>query len=226
MRHLYLDIETLPSQFPDAQASCESRLKPPATHKKPETISAWEANDRPALGREAWLKTSFNGGEGHVLSIAWAYGDEVVGSLYSEMRPGMNWHETMTSEFNMVEMFAGFLHRNVGEPIIVAHNADFDIRFLFQRAVIHGRHLPKWWPINVPVWNTDKVFCTQAAWAGHRDHISLDRLCGYLGIRGKGDGLDGSQVHQAWLDGRHDEIALYNRADVERVRSIHERLAA
>ena len=64
------------------------------------------------------------------------------------------------------------------------------------------------------------MFDTMTAWAGARGTISLDNLCAALGIPGKGDGFDGSQVAQAWADGRHDEIAQYCRDDVQRVRAV------
>ncbi|MCP3851641.1 MAG: hypothetical protein GY694_15580, partial [Gammaproteobacteria bacterium] len=35
---------------------------------------------------------------------------------------------------------------------------------------------------------------------------------------------DGSQINQAWLDGRGAEIAEYNRQDVELCRAIYKRL--
>ena len=46
MNYLYLDIETIPAQSPEAHAAIAENVKPPAQMKKAETIAAWEANDK------------------------------------------------------------------------------------------------------------------------------------------------------------------------------------
>ena len=38
---LIFDIETIPSQHPDAKAQARASIKPPGTLKKPESIAAW-----------------------------------------------------------------------------------------------------------------------------------------------------------------------------------------
>lgn len=38
--------------------------------------------------------------------------------------------------------------------------------------------------------------------------------------------MHGSEVAQAWADGRHDEIAEYCREDVMRTREMHRRFIA
>jgi 3'-5' exonuclease len=58
---LYLDIETLPApeSFLDGV-----EIKAPATHKKPESIAAWIAENGDTYRDEQHRKTSFNGGWG------------------------------------------------------------------------------------------------------------------------------------------------------------------
>ena len=69
--NIFLDIETVPSQRPDALERVRSTLKPPAIMKKPQTIAAWWANDAEAAAVEAWRKQSLDGGNrGEVVSIA------------------------------------------------------------------------------------------------------------------------------------------------------------
>ena len=64
-----------------------------------------------------------------------------------------------------------------------------------------------------------------AAWAGKRGTIGLDKLCKALSVpTPKGDGMDGSQVFDAWLAGELDRIAKYNAADVVATRAIWHRL--
>lgn len=108
-------------------------------------------------------------------------------------------------------------------PRIVAHNADFDIRFIWQRVVVLGARVPTWWPINVPTFKQDRVFCTMQAWAGTGKTIGLDRLCTALGLPGK-QGFDGSQAWDAVRDGRVNEVIEYNCGDVERLRSVFRKL--
>jgi hypothetical protein len=59
-------------------------------------------------------------------------------------------------------------------------------------------------------------------WSPHdqRDRVSLGKIAAYLGIDVKSNGLDGSKIYDAWLDGRQDEIAEYCKQDVDAVRSV------
>ena len=81
MNTLYLDLETIPAQNDDAKSRIASTVRPPAQMKKPETIKAWEQNDKAAAVEEAIAKTSFNGAYGHVCCIGWAFDDEPAQSI-------------------------------------------------------------------------------------------------------------------------------------------------
>jgi hypothetical protein len=75
--YLYLDIETIPAQDPQIRAEIADAVTHPASMKKPETIEAWEREQKPAAVDEAIAKTSFNGALGQVCCIGWAFnGDE------------------------------------------------------------------------------------------------------------------------------------------------------
>ncbi|QYO75620.1 hypothetical protein [Devosia salina] len=112
-------------------------------------------------------------------------------------------------------------HRVV--PVVVAHHAGFDIRYIWQRAIILGVTPPSWWPVDARPWDTDRVFDTMTAWAGHGNRIGLDRLCKALSLPGK-TGVDGSQVWDLVRDGRIDDVVDYCDDDVRRLRSVHRRL--
>lgn len=112
-------------------------------------------------------------------------------------------------------------HRQV--PIVVAHHAGFDIRYIWQRAIILGVTPPSWWPIDARPWDQDRVQDTMTMWAGHGNRIGLDRLCRALGITGK-TGVDGSMVWDLVRDGRIDDVVSYCDDDVRRLRSVHRKM--
>lgn len=223
--NLYLDIETIPAQDPAIHAMIAERVKAPATHKKPETIAKWEAEEKPAAVAKAIADTSFDGGFGEVCCIGWAVGNRKVRS--ATVKDGFDETDALMAFFNSVE--AEFAKEDTHaipgywSATIVGHNvASFDIRFIWQRAIVLGVRVPSWFPRDPKPWGNE-VFDTMAAFAGAKGSISLDRLCRILGIAGK-DGFDGSMVAKAWADGEHEKIAAYCRDDVERVRQVHRRM--
>jgi len=218
MMDIYLDIETIPSQDPALLAKFRSEVTAPATYKKPESIAEWMAENADRVAQDQMDKTGLDPAYGHICTIAWAVGD---GDIY---------HRHITDTRNECELLAAFFDEMPAEtwakPRFVGHYiSGFDIRFILCRAVVLGVKIPVVFPRDPKPWS-DSVFDTMTAWAGARDRISMDNLCAALGIPGKGDGLDGSQVGQAWKNGRHDEIAAYCRDDVERTRAIHRKFIA
>lgn len=212
--YLYLDIETLPTADADVIAEIASGITAPKTMSKAETIAAWEAETKPNLLKEAVGKTSFSGALGSVCVIGWAWDDQPVQSATVEK----------ISEATMLRAWVHLVRSagDYGSKIVVGHNVGFDIRFLWQRAMVLGVEMPSWFPRDPKPWGHD-TFDTMAAFAGSQDRISLDKLCRALGIEGKGD-FDGSMVADAWAAGEHDKVAAYCRADVERVRAAHRRM--
>jgi hypothetical protein len=214
MSFLYLDIETLPATDPAIIAEIASGITPPKTMTKPETIAAWEAETKPLIVADAVAKTSFNGALGSICVIGWAWDDEPARSATVEK---MSERGVLQAWVKLVTMAADY-----GSKVIVGHNVSFDLRFLWQRAIILGVEMPHWLPRAPAPWHRE-IFDTMTAFAGQRDTISLDNLCKALGIEGKGD-FDGSMVAAAWAAGEYDKVASYCRADVDRVRQIHKRM--
>ena len=213
---LYLDIETIPAQSEAARFRIAETIKPPAQMKKPETIARWEAEEKDAAVEEALARTGLNGGYGHVCCIGWAGNDENVSTYKYGIHKGEK--EIISDFFRVAGCFVGSRR-----PVIIGHNvAEFDLKFLRQRAMVLGIKIPAWFPINPKPWGDD-VFDTMTAWAGPRDRVSLDDLCFYLGIEGKG-AIDGSMVADLFARGEHEAIAQYCRDDVVRVRSIHKKM--
>lgn len=221
MSYLYIDIETLPTQNPDAIVEIAATVKPPASLKKVDSIAEWTAKERPAAIDEAVAKTSFNGGYGSVCVLSFAWDDEVVGCV--DRRPVMEWTEAemLQSAFDIIAHQAK--SRASYQPVIVGHYvADFDLRFLWQRAFVLGVKMPAWWPRDPKPWSKE-VHDTMQMWAGAKGTISLDNLCRALGIPGK-DGFDGSMVAKAWANKEYDRVAEYCKDDVERVRAAHKKM--
>ena len=117
----------------------------------------------------------------------------------------------------------------IGPVTVVAHHAEFDLRFLYHRAVILGVPVPAWFPVNQrpnvggDVFAGPRVFDTMTYWAGYNGRIGQDRLCAALGIE-RSDDIGGNEVYDRWLAGDGDAIWQHNKADVERLRRIHRRL--
>jgi hypothetical protein len=71
---LYFDIESIPSQAPDARDLVRATIKPPATYKKAETIAKWWEEDAPAAIEEAYRKQALDATSGELITaIAYAF---------------------------------------------------------------------------------------------------------------------------------------------------------
>lgn len=213
--YLYLDIETIETQDWDTRERIKAEIRPPASMSKAETIAKWHAEEKAAAIEAAIAKTALDGASGHVVCIGYAFGDEPA---QAEMA------EAYTDEAEILERFLIVAGRRMRGliPSIVGHNIAWDLRFLTQRAIVHGVRLPFWWPDDIKPWSRD-IFCTQNAWAGPNERISLDRLCRTLGITGKG-AVTGADVGGMWKAGQFEAIGRYCMGDVDRTRAIHRKM--
>ena len=217
--NLYLDIESIPSQHPDALAQVRATIKPPATLKKPESIAAWWETEADAAAEEAYRRQSLDGGlAGEIVSIAAVTGDgrqwvrcrtqgEAEGTLLTDFGEAV----TRWIDEDARAVADGFNYAQ--DPYLVAHNAAFDLGFLWRRAIVNKVRLP--FNVPAPSARAGKDYgCTMLAWAGYGNRVSLDALCRALGIPSpKEAGIDGAGVFDAWQAGRHEEIAQYNLRD-------------
>jgi len=108
--------------------------------------------------------------------------------------------------------------------LFVGHNIlDFDLRFMYQRSVIHqirpSRELPFGRFHNDPIFDTMHE-CSR--WG--RESISLDRLSRALSIPSPKENLDGAKVYPYYRAGRLEEICEYCKRDVDSVRQVYRRL--
>lgn len=214
--YLYFDIETIPDQREHALAKYRERVTPPGNIKKQESIDIWMAEKAEQAAIDMLEKTSFDGGAGHVCTIGWAINDGPVRVEHAE---------DVGEEADILRAFFSDMPKR--DVTIVGHNIlGFDVPFLLKRAIVLGVELPSDYafPRDPKPWSKG-AFDTMTAWAGARDMISMNRLCGILGIVGKGN-FDGSQVAEAWANGEHMTIAEYCDDDVRRTRAIHQKFLA
>jgi len=245
IRHIYLDIETIPCQKPGyfealvAEASEQAErevaaLKPPASLKKQETIDAWIQNDMPvkaqaireqalADAEDKYRATSFDGAAGQIAVIGAAVDDRVPLVFYQNdyMDPGSE----KQILWNFKKWIGDVFDEGRGVPLcFIGHNiTGFDLRFIFQRSVVLGMQPHPAIPFTAKPWE-DKVFDTMTRWACDiRGKASMNKVCEALGLDGKGD-LDGSKVWDYVRSGKIKEVAEYCAQDVERTRAMHKRL--
>lgn len=231
--HIFLDIETCPTRDPELIAEIAAGVTPPGNISKAETIAAWERDKKPAAVADAIGRTALDAAAGQVIAIGLAldYGAPaevlirdrgIACELEQEqdlMRRFVAWVDKAL-EGSAVTDAAG---RTVwpDAPQFVAHNAAFDLGFLWRRAVVTGI-TPQGWKLPAP-WTMrhgKDHFCTMTAWAGPRERISLKRLCRALGHDDPKAAGDGAQAWQWWEAGDLDKLARYCAGDVEAVRAI------
>jgi predicted PolB exonuclease-like 3'-5' exonuclease len=109
--------------------------------------------------------------------------------------------------------------------LFVGHNIlDFDLRFIWQRSIIHQIKPPRDLPFtrfrNAPIFDTMQEW---SKWG--REHVSLDTLSKALGIPSPKENLDGSKVYPYYRAGKLTEIYEYCKRDVDTARQVYRRLA-
>lgn len=221
---IFLDIETIPAQSERLIEEIAANVKHPAQMKKADTIAKWEAEDKPTAVADALRATSFDGAYGEIILIGLSVGTGPIEVMQRE-KPG--------EEARVLELAFEWLEDQIGSGQrrmiqVVGHRvADFDLRFMWQRAVIHGIQPPEWMPWLVKPWD-DRIFDTMVQWTGVGKSISLDKLCSVMGVARKGteigEDIDGSKVWDFWKAGRHEELVAYCAGDVSRVRELYQRM--
>ena len=145
---IIIDIETIPSQRPDAREQARIGIKPPGTLKKAESIAAWWTDSADAAADEIYKKQSLDGGNfGEIISISAVTTD---GREWVMCRPkGVFEHSLLTAFGVQVSQWIDEDARTVAngynyaaDPFFIAHNAAFDLGFLWRRAIVTGVKLP------------------------------------------------------------------------------------
>jgi len=214
--NIYLDIETIPSPWPWVREYVSSTVAHPGQMKKPETIAKWELEEKESAVDEAMAKCSFDGALNNVICVGVAIDNNPVQTFYAR--------DNETGEINMLAEL--WDHFGIVKPELnirfIGHNiAGFDLRILKQRSIVLGVKPPHWIPFDAKPWESNLVYDTMIQW-DMQNKAKLDKLAKAFGIEGKS--MDGSMVHQMWLDGKHGDIADYCAADVELVRKVYKKM--
>jgi len=211
---LTFDLETLPTNDPAIIDELAKGIKPPATHKKQETIDAWMIENKESALKELVAKTSFDGALGRIACIAWSIDDEPVCVSGDEQ-----------SEPESIKAFYSFIESECENVTFCGHNiAGFDLPFLKHRSIIHGLKPPKslLQAMNAKPWDSC-IADTMLMWSSDsQKRASMDKLCKALGIQGK-EGFDGSMVAETWpVDPQ--KVIEYCKDDVRRTIEIYNRI--
>ena len=222
MDALFLDIETIPNQSPDALDEIRSSITPPGNIKKLESIKAWMDENAESAAEEKWLKTALNGSSGEIVCISWAFKDSEVRSVFRALG---ELEVTLLEEFYAAVAMQLPLDQYKAFTRVIHGSKDlFDLRFLYQRSVICGTK-PSFDLCQDHRYNGDTVFDTMTAWAGWGNYCSLDSVCSALGIQSPKGDMDGSKVWETVKAGDIAKVVNYNKADVEALRNVYYRLS-
>lgn len=219
------DVETLACTDAEVIESLRATVKPPATHKKQETIDSWMAENAESALAEMVAKTSFDGMYGKIACIAWKFDDgEVCSSLDTDTE-----EQAINRFYDAVRcaVKVDYHGGSTNVPIqFCGHNiAGFDLPFLKHRSIILGIKPP---PNLIAAMNAkpwDKCIAdTMTMWSSdNQKRVSMDKLCKAFGIQGK-DGFDGSMVNAEWTTGSKQRVIQYCRDDIDRTYAIYKRI--
>ena len=205
VKNVYIDIETFGGTKPTIQY-----LKVPGSMSKPETIERW-LND-PANLDEAWRKQALDVLKGQIVCIGLAFDQEMPLSIY-----GMDEKDLMVRFFSTIWDLPP---QELASANWIAHNGHgFDFPYLWHRLNKYGLHdvFPN--PKSSQMIDTMKL----AGFTDYKAMYSLDNLCRFYGIEGKGD-VSGKDVHDLVVAGKLDEIGVYCCNDVRMLRDLYGKL--
>ena len=234
--NIVIDIETIPDQSPNAiDRYLSDDVKVSCPHKTKAAIGAdlgMDESEYKFIGAEdlkqkwierkgdeakkeqataKWLKTSFDGGYGKICCVCFSFNGQFFTFVNGSER------EFLADLWDKLNEILNGRH-----PNFIAHNAKFDLPFLYHRSVVngvkpirgfkpHGRH-------------GQDYFCTMEAWAGFNGKIGLNRLAEILSLGQKGNDMSGADVWPEYQKGNIEKIASYCKQDVQLTSDVYDRL--
>lgn len=219
--NLFLDIETGPDPAPGALDYYREQVKPPGSYKKADSIAAWLAENADNEAERLWLKTALQGAAGEILCIGWAWQDEPVNIISRRHEPQEG--ELLTAWYELLGLTLQERRYSDDALCVIGHNIGFDLRFLFQRTVIHGVSPLVKLPVEYRP-GSERTFCTMQHWAGFREYVTLKDLAICLGLNSTHkEQVNTDRLFELW---RADPGAVesYCAADVDLTREVYRRL--
>lgn len=199
-----------------------STVTPPGNITKPESIQKWMAENADAKAEELWRKTALDGTQGELAVVGFAVEDDAPVTLWRGL--GTSEGDLLQNAFDAMVNSAPAFRHPATPPFFIGHNIiGFDLRFIFQRAVILGVKPPFTLPVDTR-YNGALVYDTMLGWAGWGNRVKLSAICSALGIPVKTGGIDGSMVWDYVRDGKVEEVAAYCGEDVTAVREVYRRM--
>ena len=124
-------------------------------------------------------------------------------------------HIGQRTEKELIESF-GHKIAQISPQMVTFNGGGFDLPVLRYRAMIHGVFAPGMHSrAYYHRYTDDNVdLCDVLSSFSYGAKVKLDELCRIMGLPGKPDGIDGSQVEAYCNAGRIQEIADYCQSDV------------
>lgn len=222
MDRIYFDIETFGDK-PDIKdfEIDKAKIKVPASYKKPEVIEKYIMDEYASLSASVperfnsqWRKNALDPYKCQVICIALQLNNENPFYLMDD------------NEFNLLreleKFFQGF-HQGkfmlfdwngleFDVPILNLHSAKYQLKSLYSK-------LPKdrYDPFHVDLMK--RMISTV-----YNSYCSLNKACEFFDIPGKTEGMDGSKVHDLWVNGEREVIGNYAMDDIRPLPIIADRL--
>ena len=131
-----------------------------------------------------------------------------------------------TDESVLLTSFWEYLDRTVPELFVTFNGKSFDFPYINIRSAI--LEIPPSRPLPVRRYTKSPHFDVREVLAGNERHRrgTLDYFCAVFGIPSPKTELDGSQIGQAFEEGRHEEISRYCLADCQATARLYHKLKA
>lgn len=210
--NLYLDIETLPANddvLNQLRFLYDRKVEKWAKRKELDAETSANENGNGDNFDKYYKNTCFDGSFGRILCIAYAIDNEEVDVICYQ-----------NDEKRMLEKFWGIAK---DANLFIGHNVlDFDLRFIYQRSIIHGVRPSR--DLNFARYRNNPIYDTMREWTKWGGSVGLEHLAIALGIPTPKEGIDGSQVFDFYKAGKIDDICEYCKRDVETTRAIYKRM--
>ena len=200
---VFLDLETIPAVEPT-----DEEIKACSLCKKPESIEQDFKDNYDKLLQKALKKRGLSPLDSKIVCLGFAFNDEETEAITG-------------SEDYIMQVFDSKIKENslvFSEITLIGFNIKaFDAQLMWLRACKYNLDNLK----QLLYFGRSKIVdvMEMGVYWQYKQYVSLDRLCKYFGIEGKGD-VDGSMVYPMFKDGKIEEIAQYCRDDVSKTREL------